>query len=249
MASKIALQLYSVRDLLPVNFEGVIRQVAAMGYQGVETAGFQGTTPKAAAKLFKELELSVAAMHIFPPPTDAKFTEVQDFLHLLECKTIVSGFGPDRYASLDATRQACDELNKAAEPMIAQGIRFLIHNHWWEYLNIEGGYPYKVMLERLDPRIGLEIDTYWVKTGGVDPAKVVKEAGARATLLHIKDGPAEKGVPQVAIGDGTLDFSSILKAGKKFTEWAIVEFDSSATEIMPAIAKSQRYLQKLISSI
>jgi len=245
MADHVAVILYSVRDLLPANFEGVVRRLAAMGYEGVEMTGFGGTTPKTAAKLFKELHLTVTSAHIFPPPVGDKLKEAVDNLAELGSNTLVSGFGPDRYKTLDATRQACDELNAAAKLAQASGLRFCVHNHDFEYYAIEGSYPYKIMLERLDPKVCFELDTYWVKTGGVDPAAVVKEMGKRAPLLHIKDGPAVRGKPMVAIGDGALDFPAILQAGKGATEWLIVEFDSCATDIMAALDKSCKYLKGL----
>ena len=68
MADNIALQLYSVRNLLPNDFEGTVRRVAAMGYTGVESGVFTGITPTAAAQLFKTLGLKMPAMHIFPRP-------------------------------------------------------------------------------------------------------------------------------------------------------------------------------------
>ena len=245
MAENIALQLYSVRDLLPKDFDGVIRRVAAMGYTGVETDLSGGSSKNIAARLFKELNLKVVALHIFPPPLGDRFKEAIDTLALFGCDTIVSGFGPDRYQTLAATRQACDEFNQAATLAHAAGMQFSIHNHWWEYLPVEGSYPYKVMLERLDPKVGFEVDTYWVKTGGLDPALVVKEMGRRANLLHIKDGPAVRDIPMVAIGDGILDFPTILKANKGAAKWLIVEFDWCATDIMAALEKSYQYLKGL----
>ena len=55
MKPSIALQLYSVRESAKNDFDGTVRRVAEMGYAGVEPAGFPGTTPEAAGKLFKEL--------------------------------------------------------------------------------------------------------------------------------------------------------------------------------------------------
>jgi sugar phosphate isomerase/epimerase len=243
MADHIALQLYSVRNILPNDFEGVIRRVAAMGYKGVETSDFAGTTPAAAVKLFKALGLELAAMHVSLPTAGDKFNQLLELLAMFDCHTIVSGFGPDRYKTLDDTRKACDEFNRASALAQSHNLRFCIHNHWWEYLALEGSYPYKVMLEKLDPRVGFEVDTYWVKTGGCDPAAVVKEVGKRAPLLHIKDGPAIREKPQVAIGDGALDFPAIIKAGQGVTEWLIVEFDSCATDILTAVEKSYQYLR------
>jgi hypothetical protein len=52
MSAPIALQLYSLRELLNIDYAAGIRKVAEIGYAGVETAGFPGTTPQAAAQLF-----------------------------------------------------------------------------------------------------------------------------------------------------------------------------------------------------
>ena len=41
----IGLQLYSVRDLLPKDYEGTLRQFGALGYREVEAAGFFGHSP------------------------------------------------------------------------------------------------------------------------------------------------------------------------------------------------------------
>ena len=45
MTIPIALQLYTVRDVLAQDFEGTIRKVADMGYVGVETANLFGGSP------------------------------------------------------------------------------------------------------------------------------------------------------------------------------------------------------------
>ena len=119
---------------------------------------------------------------------------------------------------------------------------FGIHNHWWEFLQVEGRYVYQIMLEHLDPAIFFQVDTYWVQTAGPDPAQVVKELGPRAPLLHLKDGPAVKGKPHTAVGDGVLDFPSIVRAAEGVAEWLIVELDSCATDMLEAVEKSYQYL-------
>jgi sugar phosphate isomerase/epimerase len=246
MTAKIALQLYSIRDSLPKDFAGGIKRVAEMGYDGVESAGFEGTTPKEAGKIYKQHHLTVCSAHVFPPPLGDKFKETLDILADIGCKHIVSGFGPDNYASIEATKRSCDILNQTNALAQKSGISFSIHNHWWEYLTIEGTHPYKVMLQHLDPTVCFELDVYWVKTGGVDPVAVVKEVGKRAPLLHIKDGPAVRDQPMTAVGDGVVDIPGVVKAGKGSTEWLIVELDACATDMIEAVAKSQKYLKKLV---
>ena len=63
----IALQLYSVRDELADDFEGVIRKVAEFGYTGVEPVDFvipSGISFTDAGKLFKELNLHVPSVYM-----------------------------------------------------------------------------------------------------------------------------------------------------------------------------------------
>ena len=99
------------------------------------------------------------------------------------------------------------------------------------------------MAELLEPDILFELDTYWIKTAGVDPAKIVKEMGKRSPVLHIKDGPAMKGVPMTAVGKGVMDFPAIFAAAKGNLEWSIVELDACATDMFEAVEASFCYLK------
>lgn len=242
MPAPIALQLYTVRAALARDFTGAVQQIAAMGYIGVETAGFPGTTPKAARRLFADLGLTVSSAH-FPLPLGEHKNEVLDSVAELGCNRIVCPMlGPEDYKSLDQIKRTCDRVNEANAVVAENGLSLGLHNHWWEFEPVEGRYPYQIWLERLDPAVFFQIDTYWIKTAGPDPAAVVKELGARAPLLHIKDGSCLKGEPQMAVGEGVMDIHSIVKAGEAFTEWLIVELDDCATDMMRAVEKSYNYL-------
>jgi sugar phosphate isomerase/epimerase len=245
MTPPIALQLYSVRDVIAKSdYATVVRQVAKIGYVGVETAGFTDITPQAAGKLFKELGLLVPSIHKFPIPTPADKQEILDILGALDTKNVVSGAGPDDFKTVETTRATCEKLNAAAAMFAPYGVKLHVHNHWWEYLKVDKKYAYEYMLDFLAPEVYLQIDTYWVKTAGVDPAEVVKKMGKRAPLLHIKDGPAQQKVFQTAVGEGVLDFPAIVKAAAGNTEWMIVELDSYATDMMDAVRKSFQYLTR-----
>ena len=242
MPPKIALQLYSVRDILPGNFEGIIRQVAKMGFQGVETVGFKEVSAMAAGNLFKEVGLAVTSIHSFPPPVGKKFQEALALLKAYNCKHIVSGYGPDKFINLAEINRICEEVNGCYELCRSYNVKLSIHNHSHEYIPVEGVYPYKIMLEKINPEVSFEVDTYWVQVAGVDPVSVVKEMGSRACLLHMKDGPGVRGQPNVAVGHGVVDVAGVLKASEGSAEWLIVEFDRSATDIMVAVEESYQYL-------
>jgi sugar phosphate isomerase/epimerase len=110
---------------------------------------------------------------------------------------------------------------------------------------MDGIYPFYYLLENLDEHVLFEIDTYWTKTAGLDPARVVADFGPRAPLLHVKDGPATKGADMykhVPAGEGTVDFPAIVRAGEGNVQWMIVEFDEYDREILDGIRQSYTYL-------
>jgi len=238
----IALQLYTLREALVEDFTGVMRRIAEIGYVGVEPAlGTLEPTPAEAGKLFRDLGLEVSSAHT-PLPLGVEAEEVLDAMAALDCQHIVSGKGPESFQTPDQVRRTCDLFNEAHAVAKENGMRFSIHNHWWEFQAVEGRYVYRIMLEHLDPEISFEVDTYWVKAAGFNPARVVKDLGQRVALLHVKDGPAVRGAPMVAVGEGALDFPTIIRAAEGQAEWLIVELDECATDMMEAVEKSYRYL-------
>lgn len=246
MPPKIALQLYTLRDHTKDDFDGVVRKVAAMGYQGVETAGFGNSNPIAAKRLFDELGLQVAGLHA-PMPLGDQQKEVIGNALLFGCQYLVTPhIGRDDVKDLDAVKNLCDRLNLSQEVAKANGMTLAIHNHWWEYALLDGKLIADHMLDLLDPAILFELDTYWVKVGGTDPVERVRQLGKRAPLLHIKDGTGVKEEPQTAVGDGIMDFAAIRDAGGTDTEWWIMEADRVAGDAMEAAAKSCQFMKGLL---
>ena len=241
MPVPIGLQLYTLREAMADDFEGVVRKVADIGYAGVEPAGFPGTTPEAASALFRDLGLEVPSAHL-PLPIGDKKQETLDTAATLGTRRVISGQGPDNFKTIDLVKESCDRFNEGQAAAAEKGMTFGIHNHWWEFIEVEGRLVYQVMLECLSPEIFFEVDTYWVQTAGVDPAAVVAELGARAPILHVKDGPCVREANMTALGEGKVDFPGITEAGKAHTEWMIVELDRCDTDMMEAVVKSYQYM-------
>jgi sugar phosphate isomerase/epimerase len=242
MPTPIALQLYTVRDLLAKDFAGTLRQIADIGYAGVETAGVYGGLPESAAKLFAELGLTVSSAH-GPLPLGDKKQEIIDTLAALNCKRFVLAWQPpELFKSVDGIKRVCDSLNETASVARANGFALGYHNHWFEYELVNNRVAADIMLEHLDPSVFLEVDVYWVKTGGQDPVEAVRRLGVRAPLLHIKDGPCLIEPPMTALGEGLVDIPGVVAASAGSAEWLIVELDRCATDMLEAVRKSYQYM-------
>jgi sugar phosphate isomerase/epimerase len=164
MPAPIALQLYSLRERLNAGYAAGVRKVAEIGFVGVETAGFPGITPQAAAELFRELGLTVCSAHSSLPLGDRQ-AEVLDTLAALGCTRLICPWmPPERFASLRGIRQVCDELNAANAVARGHGLTLSYHNHWAECALVDGRRVYEILLDYLAPDIFFEVDTYWAQT-------------------------------------------------------------------------------------
>src|SRR5271165_7104533 len=59
----LGLQLYSVRDVLPKDYDGTLRQIAALGYREVEAAGFFGHSPAEVKQAMNQAGLNCVSAH------------------------------------------------------------------------------------------------------------------------------------------------------------------------------------------
>ena len=64
MSLPVALQLYSVRDELEADFEGIVRKVKELGYDGVEFAGLYGKSAAEVKALLDEVGLIPVSAHV-----------------------------------------------------------------------------------------------------------------------------------------------------------------------------------------
>jgi len=243
MPAPIALQLYTVRDALARNFRAVVTRISEIGYVGVEPAGFPGTTPEEASNMLADLGLEICSIHTHLPLGKQK-NEVIELAKELEVTRVISSTPRDSFASLDGVKELCDRWNQACETAAEYGLELGLHNHYWEFGQVDGRPGFELLQEQLDPRILFQVDTYWVSVGGGNPVQVIEKLGDRAPLLHIKDGPGNPQADMTAIGEGIMDWPPIVKAGQDTAEWLIVELDRCATDMLEAVEKSYRYLTR-----
>ncbi len=243
MTTPIALQLYSLRDALIEDFAGIVEKVAAMGYVGVERAFFTETMSAAeATKIIQANGLTVAAAHAELPLGDEQKNMLDIMADAGTDTMIWHGWPQDPdYGSVDGVKRLAARYNEANRAAQANGMRFGIHNHWWEFEPVGNTYPYRILQAEMDDSIFFEVDTYWVQTAGLEAAAVLQELGSRARFLHVKDGPVKKDHDMLAVGSGEMDFTAVFAAATN-PEWAVVELDSCATDMLTAVQESYNYL-------
>jgi sugar phosphate isomerase/epimerase len=254
---KLSLQLYTVRDQIKNDLRGTIKKIADLGFKNVETAFWpEGVSLAEAASVLREFKLNVSSCHIELPVGDQKETFLAN-AKAFNCKNLIWHGWPEdkRYSSLEGTKALVKIYNDANRFAKANGLHFGLHNHWWEFRNkVSDKFVYEVLLEELDKDIFFEIDTYWVKVAGHDPAKIIHQFGERVKLMHVKDGPAlyndrlaiDNPDPMTPVGQGSQNFPSIFKAAGSGCEWLVIEMDKTAIDVFDALKQSVDYMKPFV---
>ena len=256
---KIGVQLYTVRDQMKADFEGTIAKVAQIGYKEVEFAGYFDHTGQQVRAIVEKNGLAAVSTHVQYDELDDKFPSVIETSKTIGLQYIVCPWIPeDLRKSPDIWKQASDKFNHAGEQTKAAGMQFAYHNHWFEFLPVDGKLPYDELLKDCDANlVKMEMDLCWVTAAGADPLKYFNLYPGRFPLVHVKDlkklpavsagGSQNFGdtVDLTAVGSGLIDWKKIFAQSEKAgIKHYIVEHDRPANPF-ESITQSYAYLNKL----
>ncbi len=236
------MQLYSLRDEAAASgLRPVLERVAGIGFRGVESAGFGDLAPDEFARICGDLGLTLASAHIQLGTPDEVAAMLDQHVELGFEAVVVPVLWPDDFASSDAIGVAADKLSVAAVEAADRGLAFGYHNHFWEFGDIDGQPALARFFASCDPAVFAEVDIYWTKVGGCDPAEFLTGLGDRVGILHVKDGPGNQEAAMTAVGDGAIDVPAALAAAPG-ARWHMVELDRCDTDMFEAVARSYGYL-------
>ena len=248
----IALQVYSVRDAATEDFEGTMRAVKEMGYDGVELAGLYGLESAVACKkVLDKVGLELVSAHV-------GFDALEDDAQLDDYAATGVKFiaipwmvAPKNEEELNA---AIARIRNCGERCKARGIQMLYHNHDFEFEKINDKYILDTYYAEIPADLlQTELDTCWVNVGGENPSEYVRKYTGRAPIVHLKDFTGSKSENMYAligtdtakedsagkfefrpVGYGKQDFPSILAAAEDAgAGWVVVEQDSPALDKTP----------------
>ena len=264
----LGLQLYSVRDILPKDYEGTLRQLSALGYREVEAAGFFGRSPNEVKQAMEHAGLHCVSAHYPLKDLLPKMDEIIQFGKDLGLKYIVCASpmlkdpsrvkDPASHAAresmtLDDWHWNADQFNHIGEKVNAADMRFAYHNHTPEFRAENGVVFYDELLRSTDPaKVTMELDCGWSVVAGKNPADYLTRYPTRFSMLHVKDfkmTPASTPTdhpPSTEMGHGTIDYRPIFQAAKKADiRHAFVEQEEFDMPPMEALKIDADYMRKL----
>lgn len=245
---KIGLQLYTVRSDLEKNFEGTLRQVAALGIKEVEFAGYFEQKPAQIKELLKSLKLTSPSAHIDTETLRTGLTKAIEAAKTIGHQYLILGYLPEEERkSLDDYKKLIELLNKAGEKCLEADLQFAYHNHDFEFKTLEGKTPYDLILAETEAeKVKMELDLYWINKAGFEPLSYFEKYPKRFPLVHVKDMDNTPQKSFTEVGRGVVDFKKIFsKADVAGIRHYFIEQDETPAEPIESIKISMKYLKEL----
>ncbi len=250
----VALQLYSIRGDCAKDFDAALDEVAKMGFEGVEFAGYHKYDGKPAElrQRLDDLKLKVAATHIGTGNLQGDaLKRAIDFHQTIGCRfLIVPGdrdfTNPAKYEALAET------FNQAAATLNPLGMACGYHNHTGEF-KLHGDKSYwDLFAEATTKDVILQQDCGWTAAAGLDPVEMMKRYPGRMRSTHFKptvvnDEPGKKAF----LGQDSVDWAAVIDGCRKYggTEWITLEQEAYPDGKTPleSSAISFQALKKLLA--
>src|SRR5215203_783037 len=225
------LQLYTLRDVLPKDPKGVLKQVASFGYKQIESYEhdklgiFWGMKNTEFKKLMDDLGMKIVSSHC---DINKDFEQKAEQASAIGMQYLLCPYlGPQK--KLDDFKRFADTFNQRGETCKKHGLKFAYHNHDYSFVPLEGQMPQDVMMQNTEKNlVDYEMDIYWVVTAGQDPITWLNKYPGRFTLGHVKD--RKKGAASTdkdastIVGTGQINYKEILKtAEQKGMKYFIIE--------------------------
>jgi sugar phosphate isomerase/epimerase len=224
----LSVQLYSVRDFCGKDFDAALKEIAGMGFQGVEFAGYHKYSNDAQGlrKKLDELGLKAAATHIGANSfVGDALKRTIEFHKTIGCTLLICP-GDKRFNDPEKSKEFAEIFTKAAEALKPEGLFCGYHNHAHEFsASPDGKTWWDLFAERTSKDVVLQQDAGWTIAAGKDPAEYAKKYPGRTKTTHIKAKPKKGSGAKPILGQDGYDWKPYIQACYEVggTEWFSVE--------------------------
>lgn len=215
----VAIQLYSLRDVAAKDVAGTLRKVAAMGYVGVEFAGYYDLDGVVLRKMLDDCGLRCAGSHV-----GLELLEGDSFAKIAAMNKVL---GTDRlivpWADSKDLATTIARLNAAHRRAKECGMRVGFHNHVQEFELENGVTKFDRIFAATPADFLVQLDIGWATCAGQNVPAILRKYSRRIESVHIKEFSPDN--PNAAVGEGVVKWAEIFDVLEKETsvKWYVVE--------------------------
>jgi sugar phosphate isomerase/epimerase len=211
---------------------GTLKKLKAMGYEGVEGYGNLSYSPSDINNALSDSGLKMIGYHTpWELVQDEKLESTINYFKAINNKYVIIPGLPDECTnSINAWKKTAEKFNAISKRLQETGMYLGYHNHYIEFIEINGELPYTVFFDNTDPAIVVQMDNGNALHGNADYMAIMKRYPGRAKSVHLKPYSKTRGYAPV-IGEDDIDWKEFLHwcRDNGGTEHFIVEYEDEKT--------------------
>jgi sugar phosphate isomerase/epimerase len=222
---KLGLQLFTLRAALSADVLGTLKRVAGLGYEEVETYGFDPEALRYYGLPARELAGRLRDHNLKAPSGHYDLnrfvsSSVDDLTrYVARCIEGAQALGQTYITwplldadsrTIDKFKLAAERLNLAGAQVKQAGLQLAYHNHDFEFVEQDGQIGYDIILKETDAAlVKLQMDLYWIAHGSkLSPHDWFERQPGRFVMWHVKD-MHRTSRDYTELGNGSIDFTRI----------------------------------------
>jgi sugar phosphate isomerase/epimerase len=222
----LGLELYSLRREMTKDVPRTLALTRKLGFSEVEVPQLYGLSARQFRAELDKAGLRCTAFVTPDASLRADFAKTAENARTLDAEYVIYPWinhGPSAFTRDDCLRAAAN-FSHWGEQFKAAHLQFCYHPHGYEFGASADGTLLDTLIRQTQPGIvQYQMDVFWVAWPGQDPVQLLNRYPDRFPLMHLKDlkkgltGNQTGQAPEeasVALGSGSIDFSSILKAAR-----------------------------------
>ncbi|MEZ4993366.1 MAG: TIM barrel protein [Saprospiraceae bacterium] len=256
---ELGMQMGSMRQLMAQDIALTLQRLQDLGVKYIEGSRARGLSAKEYKQKLDQYGIQVIADGIgFPDLQEPDSIKSRiERAKIFGTPYFVCYWIPhdgDNFTFADM-KNAVEVFNTAGKQLAEAGIALVYHPHGYEFREYDGeGTMFDYLLTNTDPRyINFQMDVFWIRNPGQNPAAILRKYPGRFPLTHLKDrrkgtignqnGRQDKET-NVTLGMGDVNIAEVIKAAKETgVKYHIIEDESSraANQVTQSVA----YLREL----
>ncbi len=277
---KVGATIFSLMGMLREDYFGTLEKMAGAGCKYIEYVttptdenGVPVASPAEVGRRVKEMGLIPISSHIHLTAEPEVMKQViEDNLQMGAPRLVLPFELMNTREEIKTLADMCNEMGRRCKE---NGLEFFYHNHFQEFVTVDGKPALDWFLEETDPElVKFQMDAYWVKRSGHDPIQMLEHLGSRCTMIHQKDlAPqadpvnlfevltppitqnafkdlraqgAIKNGDFITVGKGILDVPGIVAKAKELGYAKYIIVELDNLNNVAAVQESVQYLEKLV---
>ena len=254
----LGIQLYSLRDTISQNPKKILRKLANIGFNEIETYGYNDG--KFWGLSVAELKEELTKNNLTSPSGHydgnslikgdfENFKEIISVARELDQKyIIIPSIAENLRKSKSDYLNIAEKFNEAGEICKSAGITLAYHNHTFEFKSMDDSTGYEILINNTDKNmVTFEMDIYWVVRAGQDPVSLFQKYPGRFKLWHVKDMHKKNPELNTEIGNRNIDYKELYNNAKvSGVEHYILEQENFEMPEFKSLNKSYNHLSNLL---